>query len=108
MLELIELIAVPLLAIDDFRNGFIPAVCKALHDEALVDGTIPENRPMCAFNAAAMPVEPPAMEDVEAFRLGGREPKIPTKGGIGCALLQLLVLLMMNCGLKTTMKNTYL
>lgn len=79
ILEAIELMALPLLAIDDFRSGFIPVVLIALQDEVLVDGTRFEKRPIWAFNAAAMPDEPPAMEVVEAFRLGGREPNIPTK-----------------------------
>ena len=77
ILELIELMALPLLAIDDFLNGLIPAELMALQDAVLVDGTKFVNIPMCAFNAAAIPDEPPAIEDVEAFRLGGLEPKIP-------------------------------
>lgn len=48
----------------------------ALHDDAV--GTIFEKSPICTFNAAAIPVEPPAIEDVEALRLGGFEPKKPT------------------------------
>lgn len=80
MLDAMELIAFPLLAIDDLRNGFMPVVLMALHDDVLVDGTKFENKPICAFNAAAIPDEPPAMDDVvEALRLGGRDPKIPTK-----------------------------
>lgn len=63
----------------------MPAVWIALQDEAFADGTRLENSPICAFNAAAMPVEPPVMEDDDAFRLGGLEPKIPTEEeGILC------------------------
>lgn len=50
----------------------------AVHDDAA--GTIFEKRPICTFNAAAIPDEPPAIEDVEALRLGGFEPKKPTRG----------------------------
>lgn len=82
MLDAIELMAFPLLAIDDLRNGFMPVVLIALHDDVLVDGTKFEKSPMCAFSAAAIP-DPPAMDVVEAFRLGGRDPKIPTKW-VGC------------------------
>lgn len=58
----------------------MPAVLIALHDDVPVVGTMCVNKPMCAFNAAAIPVEPPVMEDVEAFRLGGLEPNIPKYG----------------------------
>lgn len=51
----------------------------ALHDDAV--GTIFEKRPICTFSAAAMPDGPPAIEDVEALRLGGFEPKKPTGRG---------------------------
>lgn len=74
--EHLVLIAVPLRAMDILRNGRMPAPSIALHDDAV--GTIFENRPMCNFNALAMPDEPPAIEDVEALRLGGFEPKKPT------------------------------
>lgn len=68
--------AVPLRAIDILRNGRMPAISIALHDDAV--GTMFENRPICTFNAPAIPDEPPAIEDVEALRLGGFEPKKPT------------------------------
>lgn len=75
--EHLVLIALPLRAIDILRNGYCtPAISMALHDDAV--GTIFEKRPMCTFSAAAIPDEPPAMEDVEALRLGGFEPKKPT------------------------------
>lgn len=57
----------------------MPAVSMALHDDAV--GTIFEKRPICTFSAAAMPDGPPAIEDVEALRLGAFEPKKPTIGG---------------------------
>lgn len=75
--EHLVLIAVPLRAIDILRNGWMPAPSIALHDDAV--GTIFEKNPMCNFNAPAMPVEPPAIEDVEALRLDGFEPKKPTR-----------------------------
>lgn len=67
--EHLVLMAFPLRANDILRNGYTtPAVSIALHDDAV--GTIFENRPICTFSAAAIPVEPPAIEDVEALRLG--------------------------------------
>lgn len=83
ILDAIELMAYPLLALEDLRNGFIPVVLIALHEDVLVDGTKFEKSPICAFEAAGIPDEPPAMDMVEAFRLGGRDPKIPTKC-VGC------------------------
>lgn len=77
--EHLVLMAVPLRAIDILRSGRMPAPAKsiALHDDAV--GTIFEKRPICTFNAAAIPDEPPAIEDVEALRLDGFEPKKPTR-----------------------------
>lgn len=75
--EHLVLMAVPLRAIDILRSGRIPAISIAVHDDAA--GTIFEKRPICTFNAAAIPDEPPAIEDVEALRLGGFEPKKPTR-----------------------------
>lgn len=77
--EHLVLMAVPLRAIDILRNGRTPAASIALHDDAV--GTIFENSPICTFNAAAIPDEPPAIEDVEALRLDGFEPKKPTGSG---------------------------
>lgn len=78
--EHLVLMAFPLRAIDVdiLRNGCTaaPARSMALHDDAV--GTMFENKPICTFNAAAIPDEPPAIEDVEALRLGGFEPKKPT------------------------------
>ena len=78
-LVLMALHDVPLRAIDILRNGCTPARSMALHEAAV--GTIFENRPICTLSAAAMPDEPPAIEDVEALRLGGFEPKKPTQMG---------------------------
>lgn len=83
MLDAMELMALPLLAIDDLRSGRMPVVLMALHDDVLVDGTRFENKPICALSAAAIPVEPPAMDVVEAFLLDGRDPNIPTETGVG-------------------------
>lgn len=83
--EHLVLIALPLRAIDILRNGRTPARSIALQDDAA--GTIFEKNPICTFNAAAIPDEPPAIEDVEALRLGGFENK-PT-GKILCLLIKL-------------------
>lgn len=73
----------------------MPAVSIALHDDAV--GTIFEKRPICTFSAAAMPDGPPAIEDVEALRLGAFEPKKPTIGGkISNFLLQSTISLLAN------------
>lgn len=77
--EHLVFMAVPLRAIDILRNGRMPAASSALHDDAV--GTTFEKNPICTFSAAAIPVEPPAIEDVEALRLGGFEPKKPTGSG---------------------------
>lgn len=78
--EHLVLMAVPLRAIDILRNGRMPAASIALHEDAV--GTMFENRPICTFNAAAIPDEPPAIDDdVEALRLDGFEPKKPTGSG---------------------------
>lgn len=91
--EHLVLIALPLRAIDILRNGRVPARSMALQDDAA--GTIFEKNPMCAFNAAAIPVDPPAIEDVEALRLGGFEPNKPT-GKILFLLIKLYRFLLAN------------
>lgn len=72
--------AVPLFASDGLRRmlesiGFTLSVWQ---DEAAF-GTRPVMRPMCALKAAAIPPVP-LIDDVDALRLGARDPNIPECG----------------------------